>query len=172
MFGNQYRTGEREKGKQRLSALLENQFWTKMCKVFRASGSIFHSGANILQCVQEKTVPSAPDGPREQRTERGEAAAEAGSGLTPSFPLSLPGSHPSSSVSRPLAGPPPGQRQHGKGCQATSENDRDAPRGRWTPFLRLLQTHKDHQKVPLMGCLGTLMAISSNFKGDLRDFFP
>lgn len=35
-------------------------------------------------------------------------------------------------------------------------------------FLRLLQMGKAHQETPLMGCLGILVTLSSNSKGDLR----
>lgn len=55
-------------------------------------------GPTFFNVWKRKTVPSALDGPREERTERGEAAAEGGSGLAPSFPISLPGSHPSPSL--------------------------------------------------------------------------
>lgn len=72
VFGNQYRSGEGEKGKQRLSVLLENQFWTEMCKVYRASGSIFHFwGQHSLMCARENSTVCPWRTQRTKNRERG-----------------------------------------------------------------------------------------------------
>lgn len=52
-FDDQYRSREGVKGKQRLSVLLENRLWAEICKVYRASSSIFHlQSQHSLMCAR------------------------------------------------------------------------------------------------------------------------
>lgn len=168
VFGNQYRSGEGEKGKQRLSALLENQFWTKMCKVYRASGSIFHFwGQHSLMCGREKLYRLPLTDPEKKERREGRLPQKGGVGWP--LPSPSPCQAPTPVHHSSPAGTPPGQRQHGKGCQVTPENDRDAHGWRWTPLLRLPQIHKAHQEVliTVWGSHGHII----RFQGRLKGFF-